>query len=138
MLTLPIENTLINLENLQLHKFKDFCFFLEIVLIFLTNIKNVPKFWQKCSKYYNKIIKHAIFATQRKPVTVPSAPEKTPFAKIRRSIASQSEKRNIARLNNYLLTEKITAINESLPVRKLKNNFSKKIFFKFLSSFCSW
>ena len=36
--------------------------------------------------------------------------------RIRRSVTRSSEKRNIDRLNNYLLNEKIAAINDVLPV----------------------
>ena len=54
---------------------------------------------------------------KRKPVAIPSAPDKNTFSyKLRRSLGRNSEKRNIDRLNSYLLTEKITAINEALPV----------------------
>ena len=53
---------------------------------------------------------------KEKPVKKPSAPERTISARIRCSIKGGSEKRNIARLNSYLLNEKIAGINDALPV----------------------
>lgn len=54
--------------------------------------------------------------SKKKPEKLTSSPEKTVTSRIRHSITGGSEKRNIARLNSYLLSQKIAGINDALPV----------------------